>query len=468
MKRYQSVEQNDIAMIHETSLRILEEVGIIMTYEPACQLLARHGAKVDGQKVFLPRALVEEKIRLAPSSFTLYSRDPGKNVLFNTEDTHYCGPGGSCFVEDLDWGRRPSKKEDFINLIRLYQSMDLIEMHHVPCEMNDVDPAVRNKMVVYETMKYSDKPLMPFMFTEEEARDCIAMAALPFGGLYAVKNKKPVLLADPCTVTPLCYDDKALATLMVFAEYGQIQLINSLAMAGATAPVTLAGSAAVQNAEILAGIVLAQCVNPGTPVIYSASSSNANMRTCSLTVGSPECTLMSLLNAQLAKSYGLPCRISGSITDSKCFDPQLGYESMMNLMSAEMAGGNFILHGGGIMATYDTVSFEKSMIDYELMGMVRRIHRGIDVNEETLAFDVIKEVGPRGGFLTEEHTFDHFREEHYQPFISDFRNVAQWETDGRKTVTELAHAKWKEMLESYVQPDFPKELDNDLKKYLSV
>lgn len=466
MMRYQVAEQSDLMQIHETSLKILEEVGVIMAYKPACELLLKHGAKVEGKKVFFPRKLVEDKLKLTPSSFTLYSRNPNRNIAFNMEDTHYCGPGGSCFVADMDHGRRPSKKEDFINLIKLYQSMDLIEMHHVPCEMTDVDPAVRNKAVVYETMKYSDKPLMPFMFTYEEAKECIEMAALPFGGLEAVKNKKPVLLADPCTVTPLCYDDKALATLMAFAEYGQIQLINSLAMAGATAPVTLAGNVAVQNAEILAGIVLAQCVNPGTPVIYSASGSNANMRTCSLTVGSPECALMSLMNGQLAKFYHLPCRISGTITDSKCFDAQLGYESMMNLMTAEMAGGNFILHGGGIMATYDTVSFEKSMIDYEMMGIVKRIHRGIEVNEETLAYDVIKEVGPRGQFLTEEHTFEHFREEHYLPFISDSRNVAQWESDGKKDVSQRANEKWKQMLEEYEQPDFPKDLDNELKKHL--
>ena len=189
MQRYQAVNQTDLNKIHETSLKILEEVGVIMTYEPACNLLAKHGAKIDGKKVLFPRRLVEESLKLAPSSFTLYARNPEGNVIFNLEDTHYCGPGGSCFVADLDHGRRPSKKEDFINLIKLYQSMDLIEMHHVPCEMTDVDPAIRNKAVVYETMKYSDKPLMPFMFTYEEAKECIEMAAVPFGGLEAVKNK---------------------------------------------------------------------------------------------------------------------------------------------------------------------------------------------------------------------------------------------------------------------------------------
>ena len=154
MMKYQVAEQSDLMQIHETSLKILEEVGVIMAYKPACELLLKHGAKVEGKKVFFPRKLVEDKLKLTPSSFTLYSRNPNRNIVFNMEDTHYCGPGGSCFVADMDHGRRPSKKEDFINLIKLYQSMDLIEMHHVPCEMTDVDPSVRNKAVVYETMKY--------------------------------------------------------------------------------------------------------------------------------------------------------------------------------------------------------------------------------------------------------------------------------------------------------------------------
>lgn len=464
MQRYQLLTEEDVIKIHENSLRILEEVGVNMFYEPATELLAKHGAKVDGSRVYFPKELVEKALSTCPSSFTLYSRNPARNVVFNTEDTHYCGPGGSTFVMDMDKGRRRSTKEDFINLIKLYQSMDLIEMHHVPCDMFDVDNEIKNKQVVYETMKYSDKPVMPFMFTYEEAVQCIAMAALPFGGLEEVKNKKSVILADPCTVTPLAYDAKALGTLMAFAEYGQIQLINSLAMAGATAPVTLAGNVSVQNAEILAGIVLAQCVNPGCPVIYSASGSNANMKTIALTVGSPECAIMSIMNGQIAKFYNLPCRISGAISDSKCYDPQLGYESMMNLMTAEMAGGNFILHGGGIMATYDTVSFEKSMLDNEIMGMVRRINKGVDVDEDTLAFDVIKEVGPQGEYMTNDHTFEFFRDEHYMPFISDSSMVKVWENNGRIDVATRANQKWKKMLEEYVQPEFSKELDADLMK----
>lgn len=190
------------------------------------------------------------------------------------------------------------------------------------------------------------------------------------------------------------------------------------------------------------------------------------MRTGCLTIGSPEDALMSLINGQLAKFYNLPCRISGNISDSKCVDTQAGYESMMNLMTAQMAGDNFILHACGILETYNTVSFEKIITDHEIVGMVKRIGRGIEVNENTLAFSVIKEVGPQGQFLTQDHTFMNFRKEHYMPFISDRQNIRQWEESGSLSIAQKANAKWKQILEDYEQPDFPAELDNDLKKMI--
>lgn len=465
MQRFQLLTENDITKIHENSLRILEEIGVIFNHEPALEVFKKHGAKVEGKTVFIPKEMVAKALETTPSSFTLYSRNPERNVEFDTVKPHFCGPGGSAYIRDLDNGRRRSTKADFINLIKLFQSLDLIEMHHVPCEMGDVDPDIRNKEVVYQAMKYSDKPIMPFMYDYKEAKTIIEMASLPFGGLESIKNK-PVILADPCTVTPLSYDDKAINALMAFAEYGQIQLINSLCMAGATAPATLAGNVSVQNAEILAGIVLTQAINPGCPIIYSASGSNADMRTGNLTVGSPEDALMSLINGQLAKFYNLPCRISGAINDSKCVDAQAAYESAINMMTTIMAGSNFILHGAGILETYNTISLEKVITDYEVLGMISRLERGIEVNEDTLAFDVIKSVGPQGQYLTEAHTFMNFRKEHYMPFLSNRQTIAQWEDAGSNGIEVAANAKWKQILEEYTAPDFSAELDADLQKFL--
>ncbi|MDP4161358.1 MAG: trimethylamine methyltransferase family protein, partial [Bacillota bacterium] len=222
---------------------------------------------------------------------------------------------------------------------------------------------------------------------------------------------------------------------------------------------------ALQNAEVLAGIVLAQLVSEGTPIIYSASSSNAEMRNGSLAIGTPEDAIFSLINGQLAKFYNLPCRISGALSDSKCADAQAAYESMLTLSMAQMAGGNFILHSAGIIDTYNTVSLEKMMFDDEIIGMIRRIGQGVVVNEETLAFDVTKEVGPQGQFLTHVHTFTHFRNEFYRPILSDRNNPTQWEADGALTAEKRANARWKKLLDEYVEPVLDKDVDAALRKY---
>lgn len=465
MQRYKVLTDDDIIKIHENSLKIMEEVGVVLTYEPARELLVKHGAKVDGKKVFLPRNMVEEKLKTVPSSFTVYSRNPERNVTFDTETTHFVGPGGAASVMDLDRGRRPSKKADFIELVKLYHSLDLIDMHHHPCELNDVPEKDRHLELAYQIMKYSDKPFMGMIFGPQQARETLEMVAMTFGGMDAIRDKC-VVMAIPCTVTPLSYDDMALATLMTFAELGQPQLINSLCMAGATAPATIAGAISVQNAEVLTGIVLTQCVNPGAPVVYSASGSCADMRACSLTVGAPEDALFSLINGQLTKFYNIPCRISGNICDSKSVDAQAGYESMMNLMTAQMAGGNFILHGAGIVDTYGAVSYEKIIMDNEVLGMVHRIGRGIEVNVDTLAFDVIKEVGPQGQFLTNEHTYSHFQKEFYRPTLSDRSTLAAWTDGGCLNAEQRANVKWKQILADYTQPALSMDIENDLNKYV--
>lgn len=319
--------------------------------------------------------------------------------------------------------------------------------------------------MVYNTLKYSDKPLMGSVLGYEAAKESIEMAAMVFGGLDAIKEK-PVIASIPCTLTPLSYDDKMAGAIIAYAEAGQPQLVNSLSIAGATTPATVAGLVSLQNAEVLAGIILAQCVNPGTPIVYSASGSNAEMATGSLAIGSPEDAVVSLVNGQLAKYYLIPCRISGALSDSKMMDSQAAYESSITLMMAQMAGGNFILHSAGIIDTYNTTSFEKLIVDNEIIGYIKRINQGVAVNEDTLAYDVIKEVGPQGQFLTHEHTFNHFKTEFYRPTLSNRQNIEQWKADGSLPIEKVANAKWKQLLADYKEPALPADVEADLKKYV--
>lgn len=464
--RYQLLNQNEIEMIHENTLKIMENIGIVMTNEDAREILAKHGAILDGEKIKFPRKLVEEAIESAPSSYTLHGRNPKRDVQISLDTTAYAGPAGAPFVRDMDKGHRNSVMEDFNNIVKICHCLENIDIQSfMSCETNDIPVEQRPTTMMYNTLKYSDKPLMGSVLGYKNAKDCLEMAAIVFGGKEEIM-KNPVMAAIPCSLTPLSYDSAQLGAIIAYAEYGQPQLINSLCMAGSTAPATIAGVVSVQNAEVLAGIVLAQCVNPGAPVIYSASGTSTEMSSGSLAIGSSEDALISLINAQLSKYYKIPCRISGALSDSKIMDSQAAYESAVTISMAQMAGGNFILHGGGILETYNTVSFEKLIIDNEVLGMMKRIGRGVEVNEETLAYDVIEEVGPQGIFLMEEHTVEHYHDEFYKPTLSDRKSLAQWKLDGEEPIEKVANRRWKEILASYEEPKLPADVDAALKKYM--
>lgn len=468
MQRYQLISQSELEQIHENSLKIMENIGVLMTYEPAREVLAKHGAILDGNVVKFPRKLVEEAIKLAPSSYTLHARNPKYNVEINCEKTNYVGPYGSPFVTDLDKGRRSGLLEDFINIVKICDKLENIDIQsHISCEPTDVPVDKRPNVMVYNTMKYSEKPLMGSIYGYENARQSIELASIPFGGLDAIKDK-PVIASIPCTLTPLSYDDKQLGAIMAYAEFGQPQLINSLSIAGMTAPATLPGLVSVQNAEVLAGIVLAQCVNPGTPVVYSASGSNAEMSSGVLSIGSPEDAVVSLLNGQLCKYYQIPCRISGALSDSKLMDSQAAYESAITLMMAQMAGGNFILHSAGIIESYNTTSYEKLIVDNEIIGFIKRIAQGEKIDENSLAYEAIEETGPQGTFLVHEHTVENFREEFYRPTLSDRLPYEQWKANGAEPAEVRANKKWKEILASYEGSTLTSEVDAQMKKYLET
>lgn len=468
--RYTLISQEELEMIHENSLRIMNEIGIVMPYDHAKELLAAKGCKVDGDRVYFPKNLVEECIKLAPASYTLHGRSAARDVKMSTEYTAYAGPYGSPFVTDLDRGKRNGTLEDFINIVKIVDNLKYVDIQsHISCEPQDVPENERPLKMVFNTMKYSDKPLMGSIYGYENSKKCIELASIPFGGLDAIKDK-PVLASIPCTLTPLSYDSRQLGAIRAYAEFGQVQLINSLSIAGMTTPATIAGLVSVQNAEVLAGIVYAQCVNPGCPVVYSASGSNADMSNGLLVIGSPEDAVVSLINGQLAKFYQIPCRLAGSLSDSKSMDSQAAMEATVTGLMAQMAGGNFILHSVGIMETYNTTSYEKLIIDNEMLGYARRIAQGVEVNEETLAFEAIEETGPQGVFLLHEHTLENFRDEFHfpNPSLISRKSYDNWVVDGSVTMEQAANKRWKEILANYKEPALDAEVEKDMLKFVEA
>jgi trimethylamine--corrinoid protein Co-methyltransferase len=466
MQQFESLTNEQVEQIHETSIQILTQIGVEFGYPPALDIFKKSGAKVEGQRVFFSGKLIEEQINKAPGKFRLYARDPEKDVIIGGDNAVFTPGYGAPFVTDLNSNRRKGTLKDFVNFVKLTgASINQDICSGMVIEPNDVPHEIRHAQMLYTAMKYSDKCFMGSAMGEQAARDSIRMASILFGS-EAQLAEKPRFISILCSLSPLKYDLRMLGALMEYAKAGQPQLISSLSIAGATGPVTLAGNLALQNAEILAGIVLTQLVREGTPVIFAGVSSNAEMRSGSLSIGSPEMAMNTAATAQLARYYNLPSRSGGAVCDAKVPDAQAAYESMASLLMAQVCGINFVLHAAGILDTYNCMSYEKFIIDDEMCGIVKRIKKGFKVNDVTLGLNTIKEAGPGGHFLDKDHTFENFREELYQPTLSNRDDFEGWYAKGSPQSMEVANKKYKEILESYEVPELSPDVDKDLQKFI--
>lgn len=457
----------DLEQIHEATLKVLETTGLVFTHEPARDIFAKAGCKIDGKRVFFPRALVEQQIKNAPSRFTLYARNPEKNVVIGGDQIAFMPCYGAPFVHDLENGRRAGTLEDYANFAKLAcHSPHLDITGGMMAEPNDIPVARRNAERLYSSMVHSDKPFMGAGTGEADAKQTIEMASLVFGSREEMADRPP-FISILCSLTPLGFDEAMCGGIMAYAKAGMPQLISSLAIAGATAPVTMEGTLVVQNAEILAGITLAQLVREGTPVVFAGSSSAAAMRYGTLSIGAPEMAVNTAATAQMGRFYGLPVRGGGALTDSKTVDSQAAYEAMMTMMTASLSGVNFVLHSAGILEGYMTASYEKFMIDTEICGMCKRIKRGPEITAEKLALEVINSVGPGGEFLTHPHTFKHFKQELYAPLMEERDNYDTWISKGGLSIEQRASMRYKQILENYEVPEMDGGSRKDLDAYMA-
>jgi trimethylamine--corrinoid protein Co-methyltransferase len=467
MQRFEYFSADEVGQIHAATMKVMQEVGVDFNYAPAIEVLAEAGCRIEGERVFFEPALVEEMVAKAPSEFTLHGRNPERNVVIGGDHIAYIPCYGPPFVTDLDLGRRESTLDDYVNFVKLsYASESLDITGGMMAEPNDIPAERRNAEMMYAAMRYSDRPFMGGAMGAEAARETIEMAAILFGVNEAELAQRPPIISILCSRTPLGFDDRMLGAIMTYAEAGMPQLISSLSIAGATSPVTLEGTLVVQNAEILAGIVLAQLIRPGTPVVFSGSSSSAAMRSGTLSVGAPEMAVNTAATAQMARFYAIPSRGGGAITDAKFPDAQAGLESMMSQLMASLSGIHFVLHSAGILEGYMVASYEKFIIDDEVCGMCKRIRRGEGIDAERLALDVIAQVGPGGEYLTQRHTFQHFRKEFYQPLLEERATFADWERAGALSMAQRANARWKAILDAYEAPPLDPTVDEALRAYV--
>lgn len=467
MKYFEILSESDIEQIHETSLHVMESVGLDIHYPNALKLLSMAGAKVDGNRVFFPKKLVEEQMTKAPEQFCLHARNPENNVIIGGDHTLFLPANCPPFVSDLDEGRRYGTLADYENFVKLTgHSKNLDMSSNILIEPSDIPVEQRNVKMLYTTMKNTDKCFMGGALGRTGADETMKMVAMLFGIEEKKMPEKARVISIPCSLTPLKYDKSMLECLVAYANAGQPVIVNSLAIAGATAPVTLAGTLVVENSEILAGIVIAQLVREGTPVVYGGASTSADMRTGSLSVGAPEMALNNIMTAQMARYYKIPSRAVGALTEAKKVGSQSAYESMMNLTSAVSCGLNMILHAAGALESINCMSYEKFIIDDEMCGMTNRIKSGVRITEETLGLEAIKEVGPGGHFLAHAHTFKHFRTESFMPQLGNRTSFDAWEKSNDRDMAQKANKEWKKILSEYTAPGLPADIDADLKSYV--
>lgn len=458
------LNEEQIKAIHQTTLELLENTGVVIQEENALSLLHDVGAKVDfgRQRVRFPAWLIEKLTRQAPDHFAWYGRDPKKTVQL--EGTKVCfGPAaGAVNVLDSNGKRRPATIQDAYDFCRLVDTLDFVEEGHCVVYPTDVIPGTAHAHMLAAMAKFSSKPFRGRPRGKEEATDSIRVAELLVGGRDALKQR-PIMFANINPVSPLQHAREMVEGTLEFARYGLPVCFSPQVQAGTTGPVTLAGTLAQHNAEVLSGVAIAQAANPGVPVIYGCVTSVSDMRTGGFAYGAVEGAMLNVASVQLARSYHLPSRATSGFTESKMLDYQCALESMMTNLMVCMAGPNYIQGAAGGLESSLTASYEKMVIDDEALGMIARAMRGIRVNEVSLAADLIAKVGPGGHYLAEPHTRTHFRQEIFIPQLMDRLSHEAWKAAGAKDMVERAREKVRSILINHqpqiIEPALALEID---------
>lgn len=468
----------DLEHIHEASKTILRKTGLIFNDPVSLDFLKRAGARTENDRVWFEWELVEQALALAPRGYTLHGRRAENNVRIGainpkSDDTRpgnstvIMPGGGPAFVRDLQGVRRPGKLADLIDLTKLsHMSENVHVIARKAVEAQDIPVPYRHLETWKTILHYSDKPAQSgFIGGKAEAEDVLALLAIVHGGVEQLLDR-PVAHCSVNVNSPLFYDTAMLEGLISFARLGQPVLISPFVMAGVSGPTTLAGTIAQQNAEVLAGITLAQLVRPGTPVLYGAATSNVDLRNANPAIGSPESALSTAICAQLARHYGLPSRGGGALTDSPAPDAQSSYERMFTLLTTVLSGVHYVMQGLGILESYLTMSLEQFVIDLDLIDMIRAFVGGIEISEETLALDTIDQVGPGGFYLDAAHTMRHYRDAHFIPHVSIRQPFEQWQEAGSVDALARANARCKDLLEAYEKPPLARGVADQIDDYI--
>lgn len=406
--------------IHEASMKLLAEVGVKFVSPEAIEILKANGIRCEGDLAFFTEEQIMFWVRKAPSTFKIYGDDSKYDMIIGGEHYNPAPSYGAPFISAQDGTRRTADIEDYIKFVKLYEQNHNFKMNGgLIVQPMDLPSENASPLMFYATYTHSTKCQFAAAGTTDQIQTLFKMAEVAYGGKEElIKYPRFTTIID--TITPLCLDKHMFDSMKLFVEYGQPIIVASCAQGSTTAPVTMGGPIAYTNCEVLATIALAQMMRPGTPCMYGSQSTTADLRSGAIASGAPEGAIIYKYCTEMAKFYELPSRGGGALSDSKVVNAQAGYESMLTYLTCAQNNMNLIVHAAGIMDGYQSISYEKMILDFQVIDSVNRYLRDtyIDEEDEAIPVDLMIEIGHDGTYLTEDHTFEHCREEVMNPLLS--------------------------------------------------
>lgn len=461
------LDDEGIETIHQASMRVLQELGIEVWNSKARQLFAEAGASVTAENVRVGADIVEAALRGAPSQFELRSRNPHRKLAIGGNNIAFGLVAGPPAVHDAINGRRDSNMADYKNFIKLAQYFNAIHIIGNQVAAPQELPANTRHLDTYRAnLELSDLCFHCTAIGSGRALDGIQMMAISRQMDLDSMCDSPGVTTIINVNSPRRFDEEMANGLMTMAEHGQPVSVTPFTLMGAMTPSTLAAALVQQNAEALFGIALTQLVRPGTPVLYGAFTSNVDMRSGSPAFGTPEQAKANIASGQLARRYGLPYRASNS-NAANVVDAQAAYETQMSLWGCILGGANLIYHAAGWMEGGLQASYEKLVLDVEMLQHMMEFLRPISLSEGDLAFEAMKRVPTGGHFFADPHTLERYESAFYSPMLSDWQNHEAWEEAGSLTATQRATLLWQRALDEYERPVLDDAVVEELDAYVS-
>ncbi len=468
---YDLLDEESLVRIEQTADRILAEIGMEFRDDPeTVRLFRQAGGEVRELSggvwnIRFEPGMIREILKTAPARFTQHARNPANSVEIGGDAVVFAPSYGSPFVMDLDRGRRYGTIEDFRNFVKLGQSSPWL--HHsggTICEPTDVPVNKRHLDMVYAHIRYSDRAFLGSVTAPERAADSIEMCRILFGADFVDQNC--VIMGNFNTTSPLVLDGVTTAGIRTYAAAGQGSIHLPFLLGGAVSPLTMAGSVAQCLAESMTSCALTQLVRPGAPAVLASFQSTMSLRSGSPTFGTPEAALGSLVMGQLARRLDMPLRCAGNFTNSKLPDAQAMSQALMSMMSAVQSGANYILHSAGFLDGLLSMSYEKFVIDTDLCGALHAYMRGLDVNEDTLGFDALAELGPGQHLFSTAHTLRHYQTAYWDSALDDNQPWETWDERGGSDMATRANKLWKKLLDEYEAPALDEGIDERLTDFI--